>query len=214
MTGILGVVSAGASIGVDSILVRPRRSIGPFVAQVTIEETHDDEMEITDHPVEQGASISDHAYKRPARLRIVCGWSNSPSVRSLGAGIVNGLATTVTGIQSLLSGTAPNQVRDIYEKMVKLQSEATTMDVYTGKRKYSNMLIRGLSTTTTKDHSNMLLLTVTLQQVIIVNTKTVTLGASPSQQADPAATAGPVNAGTQQVTPTNTASPAGGGRGF
>ena len=39
----------------------PRRSIGPFNATLTIEEVASDDLEITQHPVQQGAAITDHA---------------------------------------------------------------------------------------------------------------------------------------------------------
>lgn len=46
------------------------RSIGGIIPDVTVEETHSDEMEITQHPVQQGAAISDHAYKKPMSLKM------------------------------------------------------------------------------------------------------------------------------------------------
>lgn len=46
------------------------RSIGGIIPDVIIEETHSDEMEITQHPVQQGAAISDHAYKKPMTLKM------------------------------------------------------------------------------------------------------------------------------------------------
>ncbi|MDD1617191.1 MAG: hypothetical protein LUQ28_12065 [Methylococcaceae bacterium] len=46
------------------------RSIGGIIPDVVVEETHSDEMEITQHPVQQGAAISDHAYKKPMMLKM------------------------------------------------------------------------------------------------------------------------------------------------
>ena len=46
------------------------RSIGGIIPDVVVEETHSDEMEITQHPVQQGAAISDHAYKKPMSLKM------------------------------------------------------------------------------------------------------------------------------------------------
>src|SRR6516165_2153430 len=45
------------------IFVPYPRSVGGIVAQVWISEQERDELHITEHPVEQGAPISDHAYK-------------------------------------------------------------------------------------------------------------------------------------------------------
>ena len=54
----------------EQVTFLPNRSIGPFQAQVTIEEVCNDSLEITNHPVEQGASITDHAYVNPSSLNI------------------------------------------------------------------------------------------------------------------------------------------------
>src|SRR6266478_6601275 len=58
---------------------RPYRVIDPdgfsLVAEVTVSESGEDALIITEHPVEQGSTISDHAFKRPAHLRLHVGWS-------------------------------------------------------------------------------------------------------------------------------------------
>ena len=74
----------------------PQRIIGSIVAQVTIEEEHHDKLIITNHPVEQGAMISDHAYKMPAMLTIRAGWSNS------------GLQSAISNLTSLFNSVAAN----------------------------------------------------------------------------------------------------------
>ena len=48
----------------------PKRSIGPFTAQMTVEEISTDDLEITDHPVQEGASITDHCFVKPPELSI------------------------------------------------------------------------------------------------------------------------------------------------
>ena len=54
-----------------------QRAISSFTADVTISEEHVDELTITDHPVEEGAMISDHAFKNPMRVVITVGYSGS-----------------------------------------------------------------------------------------------------------------------------------------
>src|SRR4051812_36617629 len=53
--------------------------LGGYVA---ILEDHHDELEITSHPVEQGATVSDHAYKLPSSLTMQLGWTTSSSLAS------------------------------------------------------------------------------------------------------------------------------------
>jgi hypothetical protein len=44
------------------------RNIGMIVPSVVVSEKHTDKLEITEHPVETGAAISDHAYKSPSEV--------------------------------------------------------------------------------------------------------------------------------------------------
>lgn len=212
--GGLGFINAAAAVVLDSILIKPQRAIGPLVAQVTIEETHDDELEITEHPVEQGASIADHAFKRGARLRIRCAWSNSPSTPGLVDGVIGGLKATVSGVQDLLSGNSKSKVTDFYDKLLQLQVSRVPFDVFTGKRAYKNMLVKAISTTTDRDTENSLVVTVTLQQVIIVSTQLISVNAPASDQAAPESTQAPTNSGSQSLVPSAKFNSAGGGRGF
>ena len=97
---------AGIGLGVlDGILtVIPQGNIGGIAIPATFEETNTDQVSVTDHPVEAGAQITDHAYYRPAELVMRCGWSNSSASSLLGAasslfsgGGVSAFATTLFG---------------------------------------------------------------------------------------------------------------------
>lgn len=54
----------------QKIFIVPKRSIASFDTYVTIEEIATDELEFTTHPVQQGASITDHSYLKPANVVI------------------------------------------------------------------------------------------------------------------------------------------------
>lgn len=194
-----GLVAAGAQLGLEAILIRPRRSIGPFTAHVTISERHSDELEIVDHPVEQGAQISDHAYKRPPEVIIECAWTNTPRpaggfVGSLGAAVTG----TVAGVQSIITGNSPDQVKDIYRRMLQLQASAELIEVVTGKRTYIDMLVKSLTAETDKDTEHVLRVTMTLRQVLRATVRIVTIAAPREQQADPQATLPIFNKGIKQ----------------
>lgn len=201
MSLITGLVTAGAQYGLESIIIKPKRSIGPISAQVTVEEVHTDELEITDHPVEQGAVISDHAFKRPAEVVIKCGWSNSPTVAGLIDGVVAGAKATVTGVQSLVRGEQNERILEVYNKLLVLQASRVPFDVYTGKRIYSNMLFRSLRVDNDLRSENALMVTATLREIMIVSTRVVTVSAPPERQANPASTQPPINAGSKTLLP-------------
>lgn len=202
---VLGFVYPAISIGLGSLVLKQRRGFFPtnapaISAQITVEEIHRDDLEITEHPVEQGATISDHAYKRPAEVIIRCMWSNSPSASrgligsaigvaaTLGGPIVgNVLAAgqTISAVQSLLTGNAADQCRQIYAQLLKLQEACEPFDVYTGKRVYNNMLFKSLVQETTEKTENALSIVAVCQQVIIVNVHTVSLPLNSAALADP-----------------------------
>ena len=199
MTGFSGFVNAAFQIGIQSFLIKPKRGITnitlddgstlpDIAAQAVVEEQHDDDLEITDHPVEQGAAITDHAFKRPAKVTLTLGWSNSPS---LAAQIIS----AGTAAQSSLNGSQIEQIKTVYQNLLKLQSSRAMFTLYTGKRVYSNMVCKTLSTSTTSKTENSFVVTLVCQQIIVVNTQTVTL--AKSVQKNPSQTASPVNKGRQ-----------------
>ena len=173
-------------------IFKPKRRLGSIRAQVTIEEQHTDDLVITEHPVEQGANISDHAYKRPAEVTIRVGWSNS-GLQSLGS-IVTSAYSAVTGTGELKL----NYIKDVYAKLLKLQESRIPFDILTGKRSYKNMLFRSLSVTTDQTTENALLVTAVCSQVIMVQTRTVIVPPR-EQHKDPAKTAPVEDKGTKQL---------------
>jgi len=174
------------------ITIDPKRSIGSIVAHVTLEEVSIDELQITDHPVEQGAEITDHAYKRNPEITIRCGWSNA-SLAGVLAG-VKGLVSAVTGGDAFGS----DYVSGVYNELLALQESRIPFDVSTGKRLYSNMLMRSLSVTTDPTSEYTLMVTAVLRQILIVSTAATTLPPR-DDQASPADTAEIENAGDKQV---------------
>lgn len=184
-----GAIAAGATVA--NVLLRDGRKLGTIIPNVVVEEVHTDTLTITDHPVEQGAPITDHAFKNPAELSMRIGWSSSSLA-------LDSVVSSV--IDSVKAGklTTPKikTVRDIYEDLLKLQASRKPFDVSTGKRLYKDMLIRSISTTTDASTENALVVSVVLRQVIIVQTKAAKL--KPEAQKNPAKTAPAFDRGTIQ----------------
>jgi hypothetical protein len=182
------------------ITIDARRSIGTLVAEATLKEVSTDELTISEHPVEAGSSIVDHAYKKPAQVVIECGWSNS-NLKAL-AGIKAAHTTLSSG-----DAFGPDYVSAIYNQLLALQESREPFDVYTGKRAYRSMLMSSLVLTTDVKTEHALMVTVTCRQIMITHTQSTTLPPR-ENQADPAATSETANSGTRQVA---TAYPAPGG---
>lgn len=150
---------------------------------VIIEEQHNDEMAITDHPVETGAAISDHAYLMPPELSMDVGWSESAGRLNslLGDGFLGGL---IGGTPSLIL---------VYEGLRLLQANKVFLIVSTGKRLYTNMLIKSISVTTNVESENALLVKIKFKSVNVTRTSETSL-LRIEDQASPDAT-GPVQDG-------------------
>lgn len=161
----------------ESVYVRPVRSIGGVSMDVTVEETLTDEMEITDHPVEQGASVTDHAYLKPATVTLRAG----------------------SGDAGKSSGSGDRPCVEIYQKLREMQGKREPFDLVTGKRSYKNMLIRSLSVLTDPDTENVLMVTAELRQVILASVQTVAVPRSRQKQGN--VTGGVDQKGQQQLKP-------------
>lgn len=130
-------------------LFGPKRTIGDIDVQVIVSESSTDTLTVTKQPVQQGASIADHAYKEPTSLGM-------------------SLLFTDNSLSSILSPFSQNGLAKIYQELLDLQSLREPFTVTTPKRIYETMLMTSLSQTTDKRTENVLSVSVSFQQVIIV----------------------------------------------
>ena len=124
------------------------RNLGGLQFAVVVEEQHEDRLTITEHPVEQGAKINDHAYVMPAALTISAGVSDT---------------------------AGEGKAREMYDRLLELMRKREPVSIVTGKRLYDNMLVEGVSCTTDKNTEKALLVTANCREVIIVRTQTASV---------------------------------------
>ncbi|MCT9017096.1 hypothetical protein N6G05_26455 [Cupriavidus gilardii] len=182
----------------DIISFLSPKMIGDIRVPVTIEEAYQDDLQITEHPVEKGAEITDHAFKRQPEVVIKCGWSNSE---------IKALTDTLQAIFEGGSLPTADYISTVYSQLLALQEKRTPFTVVTSLRTYDNMLFRSLAVIRDQKTGAAMSVTATLKQVRIVNTQATTLPPR-ENQADPAATAETQNAGVKAAAP---ATPAPGG---
>ncbi|BEA10565.1 TPA: phage baseplate protein [Escherichia coli] len=168
------------------------RKIGIFVPDVVVSEKHVDALEITEHPVEFGAAINDHAYKRASEVTMECGFAGGGSVLDL---------VNLSSI-GLRVGESP---REIYQQLLDLQKSRVPFDVVTGKRTYSNMLIRAIEATTDRTSENVLSCVLTLREVIMSDTQSITVTDKANMQ-EGVSTAPVQNTGMKSLVPTSSSS--------
>ncbi len=149
----------------SAIFTQTKRRIGVYVPSVVISEKHSDALEITEHPVEKttnsGAGfIADHAYRRPSEVTMELGFAGGGSL----------LDFADTSSIGLSLGVSP---QEIYQQLLDLQDSRQPFDVITGKRTYSNMLMRAIEVTTDKTSENVLMCVLTLHEVILSQTQII-----------------------------------------
>jgi hypothetical protein len=148
-----------------------RRSIGEFTGYVCMTEDSSDDLEITEHPVQNGASITDHAYLKPASVTIRFVYT---------------------------PGLTP--LDQIYENLRDLQSLREPFSIVTGKRVYKDMLFKSIRVNTDAKTENVLSLVGDFQQVILVGVETTTVPATDKQKI-PEKTSATENKGDKKAEP-------------
>jgi Dit-like tail protein len=129
--------------------------IPAITGYVTISESAVDVIEITQHPIQQGAPIADHAFKKPYSV----------------------------SIRMLFTDNLTLSLKSVYINLLTLQSTFVPFNVTTPKRTYRNVLLASLSQTTDKKTENCLAINATFQQVIIVPVTTTVVPRSNQKNA-------------------------------
>lgn len=173
----------------SAIFRQQSRSIGMIVPSVVVSEKHQDMLEITEHPVEVGAAVSDHAYKRPSEVTMECGFAGGGSLLDL-------VDTSSIGLSL---GLSPQET---YQQILELQESRQPFDVITGKKTYTNMLIRGIEVTTDRASENVLMCVLTLREVLISQTQEITV-ANKQNMTQGVSTSGVINTGNKTAKPAN-----------
>lgn len=146
----------------DSLLFC-KTNLGGYFFDGFLEVGHNIETEITEHPVETGAAITDHAYIKPKELTMkVC---VSDVHQSLVAGQFTGKYPRHVGAWNLLK---------------QLQQDRIPLSVFTKLGSYDNMLIKSLESSDTSETYTMLVAIVKLREIPVARVKTVKISSSPN----------------------------------
>ncbi len=139
-------------VSITQTLFGKKRQIADLTGYVTTIEETSDNLTITKQPVQQGAMISDHAFKEPT---------------------VFTCSVLFNEVNSSLIPFAGKTLKEIYKSLLDLQSSRIPFEVITPKRVYSSMLISSLSQTTDKNTENCLAIKFSFSEVIRVSIGTV-----------------------------------------
>lgn len=177
--------------------IGPTRSFAGFSGYVTINENTVDELEITQQPVQQGASISDHAFKKPIELSIQILFQSD---LILG----NDLATIYNNLLNLqipqptppAAFVGPLPASGVPPAQPAGPAALQVVTVTTPKRTYKNMVAKMIKCTTDKNTENILSIGITFQEVITVSVGLTDVPAS--QLKNPSSNAATQTVGNKQ----------------
>lgn len=148
-------------------------SIDTLTLDASLSENHSVEVEVTDHPVEQGVNISDHRRRKPYSVTIEGVVTNTPSKPT-------GISHPVTSRGHTWIAT---QVADAtasasaYSTLLALADASRLITVITALRRYDNMTITSLSVPRDAKTGQALRFTATLREIRIVRNDTVAISA-------------------------------------
>ena len=158
----------------ENLFIRTKKSIGGIELDAVLTETHNNQVRLTKNPVELGADITDHAIVEPKRINIVAQVSDTP----LGTAAFGQIVDLVTGLFGTSTSQNITRGNAAYNAMVQLMEQCEPIEVQTKLRLYENMVITNLSTTQDKDSSRIVLMTLSLEEVLITGSQIVKLDAA------------------------------------
>lgn len=161
--------------------------IGPLTIEfdATTRETHTGATTPTDHPVEDGSVVSDHAIDQPDELELEGMVTNTPI-----------LALASQRSRSVLGGPASARAEDAFTEIQRLRKTKTIVEAETKLRRYISMLIVGHTVTRDKDTGNILAIVVRLREF-----RTATVEATTAPEPASSVDAPEPDLGRQQTAP-------------
>ncbi len=171
------------------LIFKPTRAqIDAIKVDVSLSEQHQSEVEITEHPVETGTNIIDHARPKPDMLTIEGVISNDPMPEPTAANV----AREHKDVKFMShSASQAERAGKGYKDLIALKDATKLITVVTALVTYENMMLRSLSVPRDPRTGQALRFSATFVQVRVVSSKTVELKAekqkSGGKKATPAA---------------------------
>lgn len=123
-----------------------------FAPSLTVGESHQRTSTITDHAIESGAKVSDHIIRDPERI------------------ILTGF---ITDAPAKFFFSQPGATQRAFDTLDKAWAAGELFTVYTGRKKYENMVIESLDLP--RDRDGSMQFSITMRHVRIVETASVKL---------------------------------------
>lgn len=150
-----------------------KTQIGSIRFDATLQETHQDSSDITEHPVEEGFNVSDHIRQKPPTLTLTGIISNTPLSSEQAQRVVSagGGVTVTTKASAARPEGATGYAQKAYSELRSL-AVGQLVRVVTATRTYENMAIADITVPRDPRTGDALFFQIQLRQVRIVQNKT------------------------------------------
>ena len=143
-------------------LIYVKYNVGGLFFDAFLKFTHTSTLTITQHPIETGAAVSDHAYVMPATLTMDIGMSD--------------VATSILPGQF---GDLTSRSVSAYQALKQLQLQRIPVKVMTRLNLYDNMLVQSVVANEDNATAHGLKATVIMQEIFVATVQTVKISARP-----------------------------------
>lgn len=163
---------------------RDGNKLETIVVDASVSESHSFAAEVTDYPVEKGANVADNIRAKPTVLRLEAFISDAPLTNAGRNQVASGGVTPRPKYE-------PNRSQDVLNQLIRLRDEGVLVTVYTGIKKYENMLLQSIDMPRDKSLKAGLRLTLTFKETRIVETQKVTITKAKERKGEKAKKDGP-----------------------
>jgi len=144
-------------------LVYAKTDVGGYFFDAIIRADHTSTLRMTEHPVQTGSSIVDHAFKLPDHLTLEIGMSDA----------MDRFVSSQFGDNTSKSVSA-------YQTLKGLQNDRTLLTIQTRLNKYSNMLVESIHAPDDYKTRDGLRCTVAFREIIMATVTTTLVSARPN----------------------------------
>ena len=139
--------------------------VGLVEFDASLSESHTMSATVTEHPVEEGADIADHFRRQPDGITISGIVSDTPLVYLASLQAPSPIVDDLT--------RAPDRADLAYAEVQRVMNDGDLVDVVTSLRTYENMALTSFSVVRDTANGNVLNATMSLRQVIVAESETV-----------------------------------------
>jgi hypothetical protein len=182
-----------------TLLFRPvLTKIDSIVLDASISENHQSEAEVTEHPVEKGTNIADHARPKQDTLTIEGVISNTPLSHDQQQRTVNAFGTNIVTTGTDAPRGQVGFAEEADRKLLDLKRNARLITIVTQLRTYENMILTSYVVPRDGKTGDVLRFNATFKQIRVVENRSTKIVVSSEPKAQP-----PVEKG-KQVAKTST----------